>query len=45
MAKPEHAPSDDTTLTDVLEGYAEAGYTSSFAAQDGGARRRRCREL
>jgi len=39
MAKTEHAQSHDTTLTDVLEGYAEAGYTSSFAAQDGGAGR------
>jgi len=38
MAQPEHAaPSDHTTLTDVLDGYAEAGFTSSFAAQDGGA--------
>jgi hypothetical protein len=37
MAQPEHAaPSDHTTLTDVLEGYAEAGFTSSFAAQEGG---------
>ena len=36
MAEPEHtAPSDNTTLTDVLEGYCEAGFTSSFAAQDG----------
>ena len=31
------APSDNTTLTEVLEGYAEAGFTSSFAAQEGGA--------
>jgi hypothetical protein len=38
MAQPEHgAPSDHTTLTDVLDGYAEAGFTSSFAAQEGGA--------
>ena len=37
MAQPEQAvPSDHTTLTDVLEGYAEAGFTSSFAAQEGG---------
>jgi hypothetical protein len=37
MAEPEHtAPSDNTTLTDVLEGYSEAGFTSSFAAQEGG---------
>ena len=37
MAEPESAaPSDHTTLTEVLEGYAEAGFTSSFAAQDGG---------
>jgi hypothetical protein len=30
-------PSDNTTLTEVLAGYAEAGFTSSFAADDGGA--------
>ena len=37
MAEPEFAaPSDNTTLTEVLDGYAEAGFTSSFAAQDGG---------
>ena len=37
VTQPEHAvPSDNTTLTAVLEGYAEAGFTSSFAAQDGG---------
>jgi len=35
MAEPDHVPSDHTTLTDVLEGYAEAGFISSFAAQDG----------
>ena len=38
MADPPYAaPSDNTTLTEVLAGYAEAGFTSSFAAQDGGA--------
>jgi len=37
MTKPVHgAPSDHTTLTDVLDGYAEAGFTSSFAAHEGG---------
>jgi hypothetical protein len=37
MTKPDHAaPSDNTTLTDVLDGYSEAGFTSSFAAQEGG---------
>ena len=37
MTEPEHAaPSDHTTLTDVLEGYADAGFTASFAAQEGG---------
>jgi hypothetical protein len=36
MAEPEQgAPSDYTTLTDVLHGYSEAGFTSTFAAQDG----------
>jgi hypothetical protein len=36
MTQPEHgAPSDYTTLTDVLDGYAEAGFTSSFAALEG----------
>ena len=36
MAEPEQgAPSDYTTLTDVLNGYSEAGFTSTFAAQDG----------
>ena len=38
MAEPHPAPpSDHTTLTEVLDGYAEAGFTTSFAAQDGGA--------
>ena len=37
MAEPQPAaPSDHTTLTEVLDGYVEAGFTSSFAAQDGG---------
>ena len=37
MAEPDQAaPSDNTTLTEVLAGYAEAGFTSSFAAQDDG---------
>ena len=37
MTEPEHAaPSDHTTLTDVLEGYADAGFTASLAAQEGG---------
>ena len=27
-------PSDDTTLTDVLEGYARGGFTSSFVVTD-----------
>jgi hypothetical protein len=36
MAEPEEgAPSDNTTLSDVLSGYADAGFTSTFAAQDG----------
>jgi hypothetical protein len=30
------APSDHTTLTEVLDGYAEAGFDSTFAAQEGG---------
>ena len=37
MAEPQPAPpSDHTTLTEVLDGYAEAGFTSSFAAHEGG---------
>jgi hypothetical protein len=37
MADPEHMPpSDNTTLTDVLAGYVDAGFSSSFAAQEGG---------
>ncbi len=37
MADPSFgAPSDNTTLTEVLDGYADAGFTSSFGAQDGG---------
>ncbi len=37
MAKPDHtAPSDNTTLVDVLEGYTEAGFASSFAAEEDG---------
>ena len=37
MAEPEPtAPSDNTTLQDVLAGYAEAGFESSFGAQEGG---------
>jgi hypothetical protein len=27
-------PSDETTLTDVLEGYAQGGFTSSFVVTD-----------
>src|SRR6201989_1240266 len=31
----EHVPpSDETTLTDVLEGYAQGGFTSSFVVTD-----------
>jgi len=34
---PEHtAASHDATLTDVLDGYSEAGFESIFAAQEGG---------
>ena len=29
-----YPPSDDTTLTDVLEGYAQGGFTSSFVVTD-----------
>ena len=29
------APSDNTTLTEVLEGYANAGFTGSFSAMEG----------
>ena len=37
QAAPDHAaPSDNTTLSDVLEGYADAGFESSFGAQEGG---------
>jgi hypothetical protein len=37
MTQPDQAaPSDHTTLTDVLTGYADAGFSSSFAAQEGG---------
>jgi hypothetical protein len=37
MTAPDHtAPSDNTTLVDVLEGYTEAGFASSFVAEEGG---------
>ena len=29
-------PSDNTTVVDVLAGYAEAGFAASFGAQEGG---------
>ena len=39
------APSDNATLTEVLAGLADAGWTESFAAVDGGALRcGRCRK-
>ena len=37
MTEPEAgAPSDNTTLKEVLEGYAEAGFRSSFGPHEGG---------
>jgi hypothetical protein len=37
MATPDHtAPSDNTTLVDVLQGYQEAGFASNFGAEEGG---------
>lgn len=35
-AADEFAPSDNTSLVDVLAGYAEAGFGASFGAQEGG---------
>ena len=36
MAEPEQtAPSDNTTLQDVLDGYIEAGFAANFGAQEG----------
>jgi hypothetical protein len=35
-ARDQAAPSDNTTLSDVLEGYADAGFGSNFGAQEGG---------
>jgi hypothetical protein len=37
MAEPEQtAPSDNTTLQAVLDGYVEAGFASNFGAQEAG---------
>lgn len=36
MPEPDPAPSDNATLSEVLDGYTEAGFESSFGAQEGG---------